>query len=108
MGKVIYKRRITKAEDIRQLKAGPISILTGKNLKTSSDGSSAKQKNPHPDGVDPPTETDGIITMMQKNGIELTRENYLELAYFGEPPDELSAEEEADLPVQFRILDVGR
>jgi hypothetical protein len=46
--------------------------------------------------------------MMQINGIELTRENYLELAHFGEPPDELSAEEEADLPVQFRISDIRR
>jgi|APSaa5957512493_1039668.scaffolds.fasta_scaffold113040_2 hypothetical protein len=33
MGKVIYKRRIMRDEDIRQLKTGPIAILTGASLK---------------------------------------------------------------------------
>jgi len=34
MGKVISYRMITKDEDLLQLKAGPISILTGSNLMT--------------------------------------------------------------------------
>jgi len=42
MGKVILRRVITKDEDLRQIKAGPISILTGKNLKTPSTTSSQK------------------------------------------------------------------
>ena len=44
MGKVISYRVITKDEDLRQLKAGPISILTGSNLKTSQTTSSQKPK----------------------------------------------------------------
>lgn len=48
---------------------------------------------------------DGIEKMMVKFNIPLTRENYLELAYMGEVPEELSAEEEAELPEQFRSLD---
>jgi hypothetical protein len=43
MGKVISRRVITRDEDLLQLKAGPISILTGKNLKTPSTTSSQKQ-----------------------------------------------------------------
>ena len=44
MGKVISRKVITRDEDLRQIKAGPISILTGKNLRTSSDPSSTKPK----------------------------------------------------------------
>ena len=36
-------------------------------------------------------------------GIPATRENYLELAYMGDPPEELSAEQELELPVQFQF-----
>ena len=43
MGKVISYRVITRDEDLLQLKAGPISILTGSNLKTSQTASSQKQ-----------------------------------------------------------------
>ena len=35
--------------------------------------------------------------------IKLTREVYLELAYFGNPPDELGPEEEAELPEEFQL-----
>ncbi len=44
MGKVILRRVITRDEDLLQLKAGPISILTGSNLKTSQTASSQKPK----------------------------------------------------------------
>ena len=44
MGKVISYRVITRDEDLLQLKAGPISFLTGKNLKTSQTASSQKPK----------------------------------------------------------------
>lgn len=46
---------------------------------------------------------DGIKAMMIKYNIPLTRENYLDLAYMGDVPEELSAEEEADLPEEFQI-----
>ena len=44
-----------------------------------------------------------VIEAMKKYRIPLTRENYLELAYMGEPPKELTAEEELELPEQLRI-----
>ena len=46
---------------------------------------------------------DAILEMMKRRGIPETRENYLALAYLGDPPQELSAEEELQLPVQFQI-----
>lgn len=46
------------------------------------------------------TDDDDIIRWMKKNGIELTRENYLEIAYMG---DEIPADlDEMDLPAQIR------
>lgn len=44
-----------------------------------------------------------VIEAMKKYKIPITRENYLDLAYMGEPPEELSAEEELELPEQLRI-----
>jgi len=40
---------------------------------------------------------------MQEHKIALTRENYLDVAYMGTPPEELDAEEELELPEQFQI-----
>lgn len=45
---------------------------------------------------------DDLTRWMQERGIPLTRENYLEIAYFGEAPDPLPAELEAELPEMFR------
>lgn len=39
---------------------------------------------------------------MTKYKIPLTRQNYLDLAYFGDVPKELSAEQELELPERFR------
>jgi hypothetical protein len=39
---------------------------------------------------------------MERYQIPVTRENYLELAYIGEVLQELSAEQEADLPVELQ------
>lgn len=39
---------------------------------------------------------------MQKHGIAVTRENYIELAYFGKPPDPWTAEDEDGLPPELR------
>lgn len=38
------------------------------------------------------------LEYMKKNGVPLTRENYLDYAYLGNPPEQLSAEEEAEIP----------
>ena len=43
-----------------------------------------------------------LMALMQKLGLPMDRETYLDLAYFGNPPKELSAEEEAELPEQFQ------
>jgi hypothetical protein len=46
---------------------------------------------------------DGILGLMKRYNIPLTRENYLELAYLGDAEGKvLSWEEEANLPPQFR------
>lgn len=42
------------------------------------------------------------VEYMKKNGVPLTRENYLDYAYLGNPPSQLSAEEEAELPEEFK------
>jgi hypothetical protein len=44
----------------------------------------------------------GLMRLMTKYDIPLTRENYLKLAYLGEVPEPLSAEQEADLPVELQ------
>lgn len=49
---------------------------------------------------------DAVLEFMKQNGIPMTREDYLEIAYMGNPPAELDAEEEAQLPEQFRKQDV--
>ena len=43
-----------------------------------------------------------LMRLMKKYDIPLTRENYLRLAYMGEVPEQLSAEQEADLPVELQ------
>jgi hypothetical protein len=45
---------------------------------------------------------DIVLEKMKEEGIPMTRENYLELAYMGNPPEELDGEEEAALPEQFQ------
>src|SRR5258706_14478864 len=45
---------------------------------------------------------DPIVGKMRALGLEMTRNNYLHLAYFGQPPDELDAEQEAAIPMEFQ------
>jgi hypothetical protein len=45
---------------------------------------------------------DHVLDYMKKNNLPLTREKYLEMAYLGNPPAELDAEEEAELPREFQ------
>ncbi len=47
--------------------------------------------------------TDPIVAWLKENGKEVNRKNYLEVAYLGAPPAELSAEEEAELPEELQI-----
>jgi hypothetical protein len=42
--------------------------------------------------------------LMRRLGVPVTRESYLDLDYAGEPPEELSAEQEMDLPDCLRKL----
>jgi len=44
----------------------------------------------------------GLLEMMKDEGIPLTRENYLELIYGDNLPEELSPEQEAELPEMFQ------
>lgn len=50
-----------------------------------------------------PGNEDGVLALMQRLNLPMTREQYLELAFMGDMPEELGAEEEAGLPEQFRI-----
>ena len=43
-----------------------------------------------------------ITQLMEKSGLPMDRETYLEIAFFGEVPEELSAEQEADIPEMFK------
>jgi hypothetical protein len=43
-----------------------------------------------------------VLALMQRFNMPMTREKYLDLAFMGEPPDELGPEQEAELPPQFR------
>ncbi len=42
--------------------------------------------------------SDAIIAELKANGGPVTRERYIAFRYFGNPPDELSAEEENEIP----------
>ncbi len=46
--------------------------------------------------------SDIVLDKMKQLGVELTRKNYLDFAYFGTPPKHLTAEQEALLPEQFQ------
>ena len=49
-----------------------------------------------------------VIQAMKLYGIPITRENYIKLAYIGEPPEEWGAELEAELPEALQITDEPR
>lgn len=42
--------------------------------------------------------SDAIIKQLKADGGPITRERYILFRYLGTPPDELSAEEEAEIP----------
>jgi hypothetical protein len=46
---------------------------------------------------------DGVLALMKRYGMPMTREKYIALAYMGDrSPDEVDAELEANLPPQFQ------
>ncbi len=45
-----------------------------------------------------PSSGDAVVDWMKAHNIPLTRSNYLNLAFWGDPPDELDGEQKADLP----------
>jgi len=45
---------------------------------------------------------DGTVRLLEKFGIPVTRENYLRLAFAGNPPAELDGEIEAELPIELQ------
>jgi hypothetical protein len=45
---------------------------------------------------------DGVLALLKRHGIPVTRENYLHLAYMGQPPEEWTAEHEAELPMELQ------
>jgi len=47
--------------------------------------------------------SDPVLQLMEKYGIEKTRENYLEVAFMGEVPEEIGAEIEEGFPDGIRL-----
>lgn len=45
---------------------------------------------------------DAVVEYMKQKNIPLTRDRYLNLAYMGEVPEPLSAEEEAQIPEEIK------
>ncbi len=41
--------------------------------------------------------TDGTLVLLERMGLSVTRENYLKVAFLGNPPDELDGEIEAEI-----------
>jgi len=47
-------------------------------------------------------EPDDMLRWMERNGVELTRSNYLTAAFLGQAPEHLDGEHEAELPSRFQ------
>ena len=45
---------------------------------------------------------DIVLVWMKNEGVPLTRQNYLDLAYMGAPPDEIGGEIEASIPWEIK------
>jgi hypothetical protein len=64
-------------------------MTMAKSQQTKPDSESSNTQNP-------------IVHLMEENGIPLTRDNYLLVAYLGHPPKEIDPEVEEEMPGQFR------
>ena len=45
---------------------------------------------------------DIVLEAMKRNNIPLTRQNYLDIAYMGNPPEDVGGEIEAEIPWEIR------
>ena len=45
---------------------------------------------------------DMVLRLMIEQGVPLTRENYLHIAYMGSPPEEIGGEIEASIPWEIK------
>lgn len=50
----------------------------------------------------PGSSEDGVLALMKKFDLPMTREQYIELAFLGEEPEIFGAELEEAMPEQFR------
>jgi hypothetical protein len=75
MGTVTHHGWSTSEDEIAQ----PTSIIMSKNLQATAE--------------------DAVVALMRRCNIEVTRQNYIGLAYCGDPRKPWGAELEADLPV---------
>jgi hypothetical protein len=48
---------------------------------------------------------DGTLSLLKDSGVPVTRENYLQLAYMGQLPEEWTWEHEMDLPPELQESD---
>ncbi len=48
---------------------------------------------------------DIVLEAMKKHNIPLTRQNYLDIAYMGNPPDEIGGEIEASVPKEIGVAE---
>ena len=46
-----------------------------------------------------------VLEYMKQHNIPLTRENYLQINYMGNPPEKLDAEQEAEIPAEITDRD---
>jgi hypothetical protein len=48
---------------------------------------------------------DMVLRLMVEKGVPLTRQNYLDIAYWGNPPEEIGGEIEAEIPWEIKHAD---
>ena len=48
---------------------------------------------------------DMVLRLMIEKGVPLTRQNYLDIAYWGNPPEEIGGEIEASIPWEIKHAD---
>jgi hypothetical protein len=52
---------------------------------------------------EPKAEDNAVVKLLKRANIPVTRENYINLAYVGQPPEEWTVENEMELPEQLRL-----
>jgi hypothetical protein len=65
---------------------GPVTVLHGADAQKGQNRAPAPEGSPDTVSDRQTGSGDGIIDMLRRHNIPITRENYLDLAYMGEPP----------------------